>query len=319
MIDLISLAFNTLLINPLTNLFVLMSRVTGSAGIGVILLTIFIRAVTLPTTLKQMHTTRMMAAINPRMQDIQKKYKDPKRRSEEQMKLYKEAGINPLGCFSGMVLQFPILISLYRVFSLAVGDTPEALIKVHGRLYNVDFLRTGLPLNSDFLWLHLGRPDPLLLPILVAGTTFILQKVTTLPAQTEQQRAQAGMMNLMMPLIFGWITINLPSGLGLYYVLSNLIGVVLQYAYIGGGPINWRAVIGLSQDPVLPRALDVRMAQMKALERSQPDDEDDEEQDDNQASRSKSKSSTPAPAGESAGARRRRRYGNGGGQRRSRR
>jgi YidC/Oxa1 family membrane protein insertase len=316
MIDLISLAFNTLLINPLTNLFVLLSQLTGNAGFGVILLTIFIRVITLPTTLKQMHTTRMMAAINPRMQDIQKKYKDPKRRSEEQMKLYKEAGINPLGCFSGMLLQFPILISLYRVFSLSVGETPEALIKVHDRLYPWEYLRGSLPLHSDFLWLHLGRPDSLILPILVAGTTYILQKVTTLPAQTEQQRAQTSMMNLMMPLIFGWITINLPSGLGLYYVLSNLIGVVLQYAFAGGGPVNWRALIGLSQEPVLPRALQIRQAQMDSLKRSSSDDDDDDETSEGPSSRTAPL--TPAPANGGSAARRRRRYGNDG-KRRGRR
>jgi len=230
MVDAISFVFNTFLINPLTNLFVLLSLLTGNAGFGVILLTIFIRLITLPTTLKQMHTTRMMAAINPRMQDIQKRYKDPKRRSEEQMKLYKEAGINPLGCFSGMLLQFPILIALYRVFSLAVGETPEAIIKVHGRLYNIDYLREGMPLNSHFLWLNLGRPDALLLPILVAGTTYVLQKVTTLPAQTEQQRAQAGMMNLMMPLMLGFISNNLSSGLCLYWVVGNVVAMLMQVA-----------------------------------------------------------------------------------------
>jgi len=319
MLDIIGWVFATFLINPLTNLYVLLSALTGNAGFGVILLTIFIRVVTLPTTLKQMHTTRMMAAINPRMQEIQKRYKDPKRRSEEQMKLYKEAGINPLGCFSGMLLQFPILIALYRVFSLAVGESPESLIKVHGRLYDIDYLRSALPLNSDFLWLHLGRPDSIILPVLVAATTYVLQKVTTLPAQTEQQRAQAGMMNLMMPLIFGWITINLPSGLGLYYVLSNIIGVVLQYAYVGGGQFNWRGLVGLNQEPVLPRALEVRQRQMASLSRPS-DDQDEEEDDAAPASRNeKPRPPKPAPAGGSAASRRRRRYGNDGGQRRSRR
>ena len=95
----------------------LLTTVTGNAGIAVILLTIIIRIVTFPLTLKQMHSTRMMAAMQPRMQEIQKRYKDPRRRSQEQMKLYREAGINPLGCISSMLLQFPILIALYRTFS----------------------------------------------------------------------------------------------------------------------------------------------------------------------------------------------------------
>src|SRR3954468_16613638 len=126
MTDLISFFFNNFLINPLTNLFVLLSHVTGSAGVGGLLLAIFIRLITLPPTLRQMHTTRMMSALQPAMQDIQKRYKDPRRRSQEQMKLYKDPGVNPLGCFSGMLIQFPILIALYRTFSLAVGEAPES-------------------------------------------------------------------------------------------------------------------------------------------------------------------------------------------------
>jgi YidC/Oxa1 family membrane protein insertase len=308
----ISFFFNNFLINPLTNLFVLLSHLTGSAGIGVILLTIFIRIVTLPPTLRQMHTTRMMAALQPRMAEIQKRHKDPRRRSQEQMKLYKEAGVNPLGCFSGMLLQFPILISLYRTFSLAVGEAPESLIDLHDRLYAWDFLRGGLPLESDFLWLHLGRADPIILPVLVAATTYVLQKTTMMPANDEKARAQASMMNMMMPLLFGWITISLPSGLGLYYVLSNVIGVVLQYAYVGGGPINWRGLVGLSQDPVLPRALEVRQMHIDRVSRmSRGDDEEDDDEEATPAKR------TPkAPVTDPATTRRRRYQG---GRRRGRR
>jgi YidC/Oxa1 family membrane protein insertase len=312
MFDAISWFFDNLLINPLTNLYVLLSHVTGNAGFGVILLTIIIRIVTLPPTLRQMHTTRMMAALQPRMAEIQKRYKDPRRRSQEQMKLYREAGVNPLGCFTGMLLQMPILIALYRVFSLSVGEAPESLIDLHDRLYPWDYLRGALPLESDFLWLHLGKPDPIILPVLVAATTYILQKVTMLPANDERARAQASMMNMMMPLLFGWITISLPSGLGLYYVLSNVIGVVLQYWYVGGGPINWRALVGLSQDPVLPRALEVRMAQIERVSRiSRNDDEEDDDD-------PESKEAAVAKAAQTgSAASRRRRYQ--GGRRRGRR
>src|SRR5687768_8241705 len=229
---------NSFLITPLINLFVLLTTVTGNAGIAVILLTIIIRIITFPLTVKQMHSTRMMAAMQPRMQENQKKYKDPRRRSQEQMKLYREAGINPLGCISSMLLQFPILIALYRTFVLAVGEAPEALLELSGRLYDIPYLRTGLPLPADFLWLHLGRPDPFILPLLVAMTTYLLQKMSTMPAMDERARAQAQMMNFLMPLIFGYITITLPSGLGLYYMLSNIIGISMQYFYVGGGPIR---------------------------------------------------------------------------------
>jgi hypothetical protein len=133
-----------------------------------------------------------------------------------------------------------------------------------------------------------------------------------LPANDEKARAQASMMNMMMPLLFGWITINLPSGLGLYYVLSNLIGVVLQYAYVGGGPINWRGLVGLSQEPVLVKALEVRQAQIDRVSRmNRNDDEEDDDEEPSPAERAAKATQTGAAAA------RRRRYQ--GGRRRGRR
>ena len=300
--------FDVLLITPLTNLFVLLTTVTGNAGIAVIILTILIRLLTLPLTLKQMHSTRAMMAVQPRMQDIQKRYKDPKRRQQEMMKLYREAGINPLGCFGSLLLQMPILIALYRVFIITVGESPESLIRLSERIYGWDYLRTNLPLPADFLWLHLGQPDAFILPLLVALSTYTLQKMSTMPTTDEKQRAQASMMNLMMPLIFGWITLTLPSGLGLYYALSNIIGMVMQYAYVGGGPVNWRALVGLSQDAVLPRAVEYREKQrdrFMGLGKS-GDDDDDGDEDDGTDEEPHDSSTTPATR-----RRRRRRYGRG--------
>jgi YidC/Oxa1 family membrane protein insertase len=305
--------FNTFLINPLTNLFVLLTTLTGNAGIAVILLTILIRIMTLPLTLKQMHSTRMMMVLGPRMEEIKKRYKDPRRRSEEQMRLYREAGVNPLGCFSSMILQFPILIALYQTFSTAMAEAPEGLIRVSNRLYDWDYLRSGFPLPADFLWMHLGRPDPLILPISVAATTYILQKMTMLPPTDERMRSQNQMMTMLMPLLFGWITISLPSGLGLYYALSNIIGMVMQYAYVGGGRFNWQALIGLSQEPVLPRALEVRQQQMETAQRAGRDPGDDG------AASSNGRSGRNGNAAETDGARRRNvRQGNAARRRRRR-
>jgi YidC/Oxa1 family membrane protein insertase len=310
--------FNFFLITPLTNLFVLLTALTGNAGIAVILLTILIRLITLPLTLKQMHSTRAMMALAPRQAELQKKIKDPRRRQQEMMKLYREAGINPLGCFSSMLIQMPILIALYRVFIITVGEAPESLIKLSERIYSWDYLRSNLPLPADFLWLHLGRPDPFVLPVLVAATTFTMQKMSTLPTTDERQRAQAQMMNFMMPLLFGWITLTLPSGLGLYYALSNLIGMALQYWYVGGGPFNWRALLGLSQDPVLPRALEAREKQrerFRTLGNVEEDESEEPEADGSGAA--KPRRTRPASDGtgnESGGTgarRRRRRYGRG--------
>jgi YidC/Oxa1 family membrane protein insertase len=195
-----------------------------------------------------------------------------------------------------MLLQFPILYALYRTFTLTVGEAPEALVQLSERIYPWGYLQSGLPLPADFLWLHLGQPDKYILPILVGATTYILQKMTMLPPTDERQRAQAQMMNMMMPLIFGWITMTLPSGLGLYYVLSNVIGVIMQYAYVGGGAFNWRALVGLSQEPVLPNALVARQKRAEEIDRiGRPSEEPAE----------------PASDEDSPAVRRRRRYASG--------
>ncbi|HEY7268743.1 MAG TPA: YidC/Oxa1 family membrane protein insertase [Dehalococcoidia bacterium] len=314
--------FNTFLINPLINLFVFLNVLVGNAGVAVIILTVIIRLITLPLTLKQMRMTRIMAAISPRMQQIQKRYSDPRRRSEEQMKLYKEMGVNPLGCFGSMLVQFPILASLYATFRLTLGQSPEAIVSLSSRLYPIALLRQAIPLGEHFLWLNLGKPDPFIIPITVAATTYVYQKMSTLPPTDEKQAAQTNMMNLMMPLIFGWITLTLPSGLGLYYILSNLIGMAMQYVYVGGGPFNWRSLVGLSQEPVLPKALEIRQAQLDQVNRIGDDEPQDEKkpakrQPKNAASNGASNGASAgengasAPDNRTSGARRRRRYESG--------
>lgn len=295
--ELIGQIFDLILITPLTNLFVFFTAVTGSAGMAVILLTIFIRIVTLPLNLKQMKTTRTMAALAPRLQEVQKRFSDPRRRSEEQMKLYREFGVSPLGCLSSTIIQMPILFALYRTFSTAIGESPEATIQLSSRLYDIDFVRSSLPLPAHFLWLNLGQPDPFILPILVGASTYVLQKMTMMPAMTEQQRAQNSMMNLMMPMVFVFITLSLPSGLGLYYVLSNVIGMIMQYLYIGRGPLNWKGLLGLNQDPVLPRALEIRQSMIDRVNANRTENEVIE--------------GPSAPGADGAAARRRRRYSSG--------
>jgi hypothetical protein len=189
------------------------------------------------------------------------------------------------------------------------------MLELSQRLYDIPYLRSGLPIPADFLWLHLGRPDPFILPLLVAATTYLLQKMSTMPAMDERARAQAQMMNFLMPLIFAWITISLPSGLGLYYVLSNVIGIAMQYIYVGGGPINWRAIVGLSQAPVLPRAMEIRQRNLDRMNNlgTKSDDEEPEDEDEPSAGAvaAAKKPNRPDAGGTGAGKRRRRRYNRG--------
>ncbi len=308
--------FNLVLIEPLTNLFIVMAALTGSAGISIILLTLLIKAVTLPLQLRQIHGVRAMQAVQPRMQEINKRYKDPRRRQQEMMKLYREAGINPLGCASGLIIQMPILFALFRVFRNSVGNTPESLVRLSDKLYDLSFVHSGLPLQTDFLWMNLGNPDPLIMPVSVGVSMYMMQKLTQVPTTDEKQRAQQNMMNLMLPLMFGAFTTAWPAAMGLYWALSNILSMIISYLAMGAGPINWKAMIGMSQDAVLPRAVAVRQEARDRFPSSAESDEDEEDEDEAGSGvpaklKSPKSSSDKSRSEGGGGKRRRRRYGRG--------
>jgi len=230
---LIGFVWNQVLINPFTNLTVALARALfGSYGLAIIVFTLLLRLVTLPLTIRQIQSSKKMSALQPRIQEIQKKYSDPKRRSEETMKLYKEEGVNPAGCVVPLLIQFPVLIALYEVIRITLGSTPESLIDLSHRLYPWPFVQHAIPLTSHFLWMDLGAPDPtFLMPLLVVASTWLSQRLTmTQQMQTNPQAAQTNqIMLLFMPLLFGWLSIKYPSGLALYWVLSNVITAVVNY------------------------------------------------------------------------------------------
>jgi YidC/Oxa1 family membrane protein insertase len=216
----------------------------GSFGIAIIIFTLVMRGVTFPLTLRQIRASRAMSVIQPRLQEIQKKHKDPRRRSEETMKLYKEAGVNPAGCILPMIIQFPIWIALYRTIRLVLGSTPESFIGLSQRLYPWTYVRQALPLENRFLWMNLAQPDTtFLLAIIVGASTWVQQKMTA-PRNIADERQQSmnNTMLWMMPLMFAWFTLTVPSGLGLYWGATNLVGIALQYFYMRPAGQTWREI-----------------------------------------------------------------------------
>jgi YidC/Oxa1 family membrane protein insertase len=237
--------FDLFLVDPMTNTLIVLARVfAGSFGIAIIVFTVAMRGVTFPLTLRQIRASRAMSVIQPQLQEIQKKHKDPRRRSEETMKLYKEAGVNPAGCILPMLIQFPIWIGLYRTIRLVMGSTPESFIGLSQRLYPWTYVRQAVPLENRFLWLNLAQPDTtFLLAIIVGGSAWVQQKMTT-PRNMgdERQQSMNNTMLWMMPLMFGWFTLTVPSGLGLYWCATNLVGIILQYFYMRPAGQTWREV-----------------------------------------------------------------------------
>lgn len=224
-------------LDPFLNVLVALSTlVSHNIGLSIIIITIIVRAILFPLTLRQTQSTKAIQTLQPKIQELQKKYgRNQQKLQQEMMKLYKEAGINPLGCIWPMLVQFPIWIALYQSIMLALASTPESLLDLSRHLYSWPMVTQAIPLNETFLWLHLSRPDPyLILAIIVGGTMWVQQKMVTPPPTDPRQQSMNQMTTLMMPLMFAMFTLSFPSGLALYWAISNIIGIVMQYLISGG-------------------------------------------------------------------------------------
>lgn len=239
--------WNLILLKPIINVLIVLSHVFfDNFGLAIIVLTIIVRLVILPLTQKQLRSSKAMSdgmrAIQPKLQQIKKKYaKDKQRLQQETMKLYKEAGVSPMGCLSSpmlvsLLIQMPIFIAVYQAIIRVLATTPQDLLGLSENLYSWSIVHEALPVSGKFLWLNLSNPDPyLLIPILVGVTMWVSQKMITQPSTDPQQESMQRMMQIMMPLMFGFLCLTLPSGLGLYWIVSMIFSVVVQYYIYGWG------------------------------------------------------------------------------------
>jgi YidC/Oxa1 family membrane protein insertase len=226
-------------------------------GFTIIVFTILVKLVTFPLTLMQIRGMEAQKAMQPKIQELQKKYgKDREKIAQEQMKLYQEAGINPLsGCFP-LLVQMPILIALYA-----------ALVALGPNFQNAGFFwipDLGFPKYTQGMgWIaelfnagDYGRlAGYLVLPILLIVSQFFMQKwMTPPPASDNPQAGMMQQMSLVMTLMFGIFTVQVPAGLTLYWVTSNLLQMLQQWLTtsprfkVGGTPAA--AVVTSSSTPV---------------------------------------------------------------------
>ena len=247
--------WDTLIINPMVNtLLWIYSMVGQNFGIAIILFTILVRLITHPLTLKQMKSTQAMQEFqkSKKWQDLQKKYKDDKQKlQQEQMKLYQELGVNPLAPCLPTLIQFPIIIGLYQAIIRSLAVTPIQLLGLSQHIYPFINASALIPLNNNFLWMDLSQPERLNLPFLPFGipvlaivvmvTTYLQSKLMTPPSNPGDQGAQmAKAMNLYMPIFMGYLALTFSSGLALYFVATNTVGI-LQYAAMG--KLNWKNIV----------------------------------------------------------------------------
>ncbi len=246
--------WETIIVNPFTNaLLMIYKMIGGNFGIAIILFTILIRVITHPLMASQIKgSTKMQEMQNSKeWLAIQKKYKDDKEKlAQEQMKYYKEIGYNPLSSCLPSLIQIPLIFGLYQSITRAMAASPIQLLTLTRTVYSFIPIANLVPLNSKFLWMNLGQPERVyafglaipMLAIIVAITTYVQSKVTMPPSTNpNDQGAMMGkMMTLYMPFLLGYFALTFASGLSVYFITGNLIGIA-QYALLG--KVNWRALL----------------------------------------------------------------------------
>jgi YidC/Oxa1 family membrane protein insertase len=224
-------AFVQLIADALTlnNNFIRDLGVPYSFGFAIILFTLIIKVLTLPLTFKQLQASRKMQVLQPQIQALQKKYKDDREKlSKAQMDLYKEAGVNPLGGCLPTLVQMPIWFALYQaLFKLAsAGNLNEGFFWIPSLAEPHDMSWIWpLPQTTE-AWLYAA--GLLVLPILTVVTQLIVQKMMT-PMSGDSQQAMMGQMMMFMPIMFGFFALQVPQGLVLYWVTSNVFMLAQQY------------------------------------------------------------------------------------------
>ncbi len=228
----------------LNGMLVLYQMVDGNFLLALVIFTVLTRVVLLPINLRQQRSSLRMQEMQPKIQAIQKKYRDNPQKMQEE---FNRVGYNPteplLGCLP-LLLQMPIFFALFRVINLMLEGTPQSVLSLFQQANPAVDLVSILPLQNTFMWLNLAQPDPFfVLPILVGVTMFLQQRLLMPPKKAEDpqkgknkkeeapdptaQMTQS--MQYTMPLMFGFFSLSFPSGLSIYFVISNIIGIFQGY------------------------------------------------------------------------------------------
>ena len=182
-----------------------------SYALAIILISILLKIILFPLMQKQMKSTMNMQEVQPKLEYLQKKYKNnPEKMNEEVMKLYKEYNINPMAGCLPLLIQMPILIGLFGAL----------------RQYNFDPIE-----HATFFWIpNLAEKDPLfILPILVALTMFLQQKISMSATPSAAENPTMKTMLYIMPAMMLFVCWQMPSGLFLYWAFFSILSIIQQF------------------------------------------------------------------------------------------
>ncbi|EIE23496.1 hypothetical protein COCSUDRAFT_15426 [Coccomyxa subellipsoidea C-169] len=214
-------------------------HVPYSYGFSIILLTIFVKALTFPLSKKQVESTVAIQALQPRVKEIQEKYKgrDPQEAQIEVAKLYQEAKVNPLaGCLPTLIT-LPVWIGLYRALSNVAdeGLLSEGFFWIPSLAGPTTLAAQKAGAGSWLFPLVNGAPPIgwhdasayLVLPVLLIVSQYVSQKIISPPSEDPSQQSAQWILKFL-PLMIGWFSLNVPSGLTIYWFINNVLSTAQQ-------------------------------------------------------------------------------------------
>lgn len=218
--------WNFVFIQPLSFSLSFLNGRLGNLGLAIIILTLIIQLILVPLRLPSLKSAKKMQSLKPHLDSLKEKHKEDKQALfKAQMDLYKEHNVSPWGGILPTLLSLPIVIALYQVLSRSLGQTG---------------------LETQFLWLNLRKPDPIfILPILTAILQFVSSKMMMPMSQTTSTSANFAkdkgpniedsmvmaqkQMQFLFPLFSAFLVLSLPSGVGLYWIISLVFAIVQQW------------------------------------------------------------------------------------------
>lgn len=227
---------------PINTLLIFLYGLSGqNLGFAIILLTLIVRGVLVPVTIPSLKSAKKLQELKPHLDKLKEKHKDKQKLQLATLELYKQHGINPAAGCLPQIAQLLVLIALYQVF-----------IKfINGGQFN------GHPLNLNFFWLNLGKPDPyFILPVLAGLSQLVFSFMMTsgleshvkAPKNKDEKKKEENSMEMaqsmgqqmlyLMPAMTVIIALKFPSGLALYWVITTLFSLVQQYLVSGLGGLK---------------------------------------------------------------------------------
>jgi YidC/Oxa1 family membrane protein insertase len=201
----------------------------ASYGLAIILVTVLIRVLLYPLTKKQMQSMKKMQAVQPKMKELQEKYgKDREKLAQKQMELYREEGVNPAGGCLPLLIQMPILFAFYYALLTLGPKLDEPFLWIPSLAFPTYF--GGMSWLTPVTVQHILSPEVLpylVLPVVYIVSQFFMQRMSQ-AANPSSMPGSTNTIMMLMPVMFGYITLIVPSGLTLYWVTSNILQIIQQ-------------------------------------------------------------------------------------------